>query len=568
MATGARTFSLEDTLLEPQVLQPPPTRHALFAFLLALAAVLHLATAGWGDISNGVEGQFAGSARGMMETGQWLLPANDGIPRLETPPLVHWLVIVSYKIFGVTATAARLPIAFAMVASIALTFLIGERLAGYWRGFAAGLIHLCSAGAFLLGRMVMPEPVFSAFIAGAFFCLVCGYQRRQFRRAWFAGFWLCASFACLAKGLPGLLYLAVVCILLAIFFREARLRFGLLLHWLYLLLFLLIVAPWFVWAERRFPGTLLHSLGWPGESGLSRWQFLVLQMGWLFPAAIVVLPGLLFATRRIIRPNEIAFADALPLGWMAVGFLPPLLLGDAPAYASMSMWSASALWAALAWERTPRPLRAAGAALLFLAGAAIGGIAAFPAESLGDITLLGIPAPSWLALRPLFQIAGGALVVFAIGAIYFALKQRPEIALVLVLGSMIPFGLCLAEGVSRLSPFFSLAHAAQFLNPRLGPQGQVLYEGSLQSGSSLTFYLNKKFFLVGQPPDFFEQSEATRQKYIDEHFVLEAWNRAEPIYFIIEQDRVVHWKKLVTARVHIYHQVTTCGRHIVLSNQL
>ena len=57
----------------------------------------------------------------------------------------YWLIILSYKIFGVTATAARLPIALAMIASIALTFLIGERLAGYWRGFAAGLIHLCSA---------------------------------------------------------------------------------------------------------------------------------------------------------------------------------------------------------------------------------------------------------------------------------------------------------------------------------------------------------------------------------------------------------------------------------------
>jgi hypothetical protein len=171
-------------------------------------------------------------------------------------------------------------------------------------------------------------------------------------------------------------------------------------------------------------------------------------------------------------------------------------------------------------------------------------------------------------LRPLFQIAGVALATFALGAIYFTLKERSEIALVLVMGSMIPFGLCLAEGASRLAPFFSLANTAQFLNARLGPDGQVLYEGSLQSGSSLALYLNRNFFLVGEPPDFFEQGEAARQKYLDEHFVLEAWNRADPIYFIIEQDRVVHWKKLVTARVHIYHQVTTCGRYIVLSNQL
>ena len=35
MVAGARTFSLEETFLSPQILNPPPTRHALLAFLLA-----------------------------------------------------------------------------------------------------------------------------------------------------------------------------------------------------------------------------------------------------------------------------------------------------------------------------------------------------------------------------------------------------------------------------------------------------------------------------------------------------------------------------------------------------
>jgi 4-amino-4-deoxy-L-arabinose transferase-like glycosyltransferase len=322
MVTGTRTFTLEDTLLEPQAIEPPPTRHALFIILLALAAVLHLATASWGDLCDGAEGQFAGGAREMLATQQWLVPTNDGVPRLETPPLVYWLIVVSYKIFGVTATAARLPVALAMIASIALTFLIGERLAGYWRGFAAGLIHLCSGGAFLLGRAVTPEPVFSAFVAGAIFCAVCGYQRRQFRRAWFAGVWLCAGLACLSKGLEGLSLLAAVCVLLAVFFREARLRFRLLLHWGYLLFFILLVAPWFIWAQNHFPGFFPRMLSGAGDSGLPHWQLLVLHLAWWFPASFLVLPGLFFAMRKILRAHEFSFAEALPLCWMAVGFLP------------------------------------------------------------------------------------------------------------------------------------------------------------------------------------------------------------------------------------------------------
>ena len=66
MSTGAKTFGLQDTLIEPQVLPPPPTRHALFAFLVALAAILQIGTAGWSDIHNGVEGHYAATALEMF----------------------------------------------------------------------------------------------------------------------------------------------------------------------------------------------------------------------------------------------------------------------------------------------------------------------------------------------------------------------------------------------------------------------------------------------------------------------------------------------------------------------
>ena len=336
MVTGARTFTLEDSLLEPQILPPPPTRHALFAFLLALAAIVHIGTAAWGDLYDGAEGQLAGGGREMLESRQWFLPTNNGIPLLQTPPLAYWATALSYKIFGVTATAARLPIALAMVASVAFTFLIGERLAGYWRGFAAGLIHLCSGSAFLLGRMITPDALFAVFFSGAIYCVVCGYQRRKFRWAWFIGFWAYASLSCLTKGAAAILYLAGECLLLALFFREARLRFRLLLRWPYLLLFLAVVAPWFVWAQIHFPGFLSSSLDWANAAALPRWQFLILHFAWWFPAIFLVLPGLILAPRKIFRPHELTFADALPLCWAAIAILPLLFFGERYLYSSVS----------------------------------------------------------------------------------------------------------------------------------------------------------------------------------------------------------------------------------------
>ena len=561
MAIGARTLTLEETFLEPGALEPPPTRHALFILLLALAAMLHLGTAGWGDVYDGLEGQFAGGAREMLLSQQWFVPTNDGVPRLDTPPLVYWLIALSYKALGVTPMAARLPAAIAMIVSVGLTFLIGERLAGYWRGFSAGLIHLCFAGTFLVGRSATAEPVASAFIAGAIYCAVCGYQRRPFRRAWFTGFWLCAGLGCLSKGTIVLVDLAGTLILSAIFFREARLRFQSLLHWMYLALFLCLVVPWYVWILKDLPGLSSMLFVWPGHGGLSRWEFFLLHFAWWFPASILVLPGMLFSIRKIMRPNEITLADVLPLFWIATGFLPLLVPNHQPVYSSIPLWGAFALWTALVWERTPRSLQVAGLSLLFLIGAILIGLAVTPKLWYG-------PAAAWINLRQLVGIAGLALGMFAILALYSAIRQRPEMALLLALVSMVPVGLCLTEGASRASSFFSLAGAARFLNVRLADGGQVFFDGPLRRASSLAFYLNQPFLLVGQQRFAPEGENGAVGNYVTEDSFLDGWKSSNPSYLIVDQARVSHWQAKIISRAHIFHQVTTCGHYVVLSNQL
>src|SRR5437773_11568885 len=317
----------------------------------------------------------------MVETHQWLLPTNDGVPRLQKPPLLYWLIILSFKLFGASAAAARLPGALAAVALVALIFLIGEKLTDYWRGFIAGLIYLSCCGTFLLARIVMPEPLVGAFIAGAIFCALCGYQRRKHRRVWFAGFWICSAFACLTKGLLGIVYPAAIFLLLSIFHHEARVRFRVLLRWEYLSIFLLIVAPWHIWVQWHFPRYCHYLVGsdWLGHlrglddathdfKGVPASEFLLMHLAWWFPWSIALLPGLIFAWRRVIRPREIEFSDTLSLCWMGIVFVPLLFLGQRQDYYSMSMWSALALWAAVAWDRMLRGWRAVGAVAVSLVG--------------------------------------------------------------------------------------------------------------------------------------------------------------------------------------------------------
>jgi len=246
------------------------------------------------------------------------------------------------------------------------------------------------------------------------------------------------------------------------------------------------------------------------------------------------------------------------------------------------MWSAFALWTATAWDRLPRSWRIVGVSLIAACGVAIltaaivfghssalqrrrGTVETFSAWE----TLQTIPPSIWNAMLPTATIIGLLLALFSGLAIYFIATGRRRLAATMIAAAMVPTGLGMIDGVSRMAQFFSLANAARYLNAHLGETGEVVYEGALHRGSSLVFYLHRKFSIVN-PPDVDDSFPGIEPKavVISEDALFEKWAAPENMFLIVDQSRVPYWEAELTRRFHIFDQVNASGGHVVLSNQL
>ena len=96
-------------------------------------------------------------------------------------------------------------------------------------------------------------------------------------------------------------------------------------------------------------------------------------------------------------------------------------------------------------------------------------------------------------------IVAAALIAGSVLPVYAIITVRERLAAISIAAVMVRAGLAMVEGVARMSPFFSLAEPARFLNEHGRGHGEVIFEGSLHQGSSLVFYLRQKFYLVNRP---------------------------------------------------------------------
>ncbi|MBL9212220.1 MAG: glycosyltransferase family 39 protein [Opitutaceae bacterium] len=216
--------------------------------------VLTLFAAGRLPLKNPDEPRYAGIAREMIATGDWVTPRLNDTRYFEKPPLVPWLVALSRLAFGPGDAAARLPSVVFGVGGVLLVYALGRRLFGREAGLAAAFVLGTSLLYFALSWLLLLDMVLSVTLSAALICFLLGVREPPGprRRGLFLGLYVSAALATLAKGLIGfLLPGAIMALWLLVLNQWHRLRP------LYLpsgcALFLLVAAPWHVLVAQRNP---------------------------------------------------------------------------------------------------------------------------------------------------------------------------------------------------------------------------------------------------------------------------------------------------------------------------
>src|SRR5580698_1230905 len=170
------------------------------------------------SLMHDVDAVQAQIARNMLTSGDWVTAHLDGIPYLEKAPLIYWLIAESYKVFGVSDWAARIPMVLAAIALAWITTAFGMWAFGRRAGFYAGLVISTCFGLFLFTRILIPDVMLTASIALSMWAFLRAVDEEEPRpRRW--AFLLAASLgtSLLFKSLIGVVFpIATALIYLAI----------------------------------------------------------------------------------------------------------------------------------------------------------------------------------------------------------------------------------------------------------------------------------------------------------------------------------------------------------------
>ena len=497
-------------------------------FLLALLAVglMYLLGLGAAPFLDPPEGFHAVIAQTIRLSGDPVTLRMDGVRYFDKPPLLYWLMALSFGVAGPTEAAARVWPALAAVGIAAVTGRIGVILGGPRVGLLAGLIVAANTGIFVFGREVKPDMVFILFIVLAYAGFVVAY--RGGGRGGLALFYASLGLATLTKDVLGAVGPLLV---VAVFLWLTRERpYSTWAPWWGVAILVAIALPWYLAVELRNDGFLWytvvdnHVLNFARQRAYPDEDVPLGALQFLGVTALAFLPWTLsmpWALRRTLRPP---WPDADTRLWALLGLWAVIVVGfftaspfKLPHY-GLPAFPALALLAARVWDDCIEALPGAASPralmvpvlVLFALVTVVFGLATFdhlplPASALQsvDVAARNLAARGQsVAASPLeayVPVLTKSTLVFGVATLALAVaawRRWPAAGVGVALAAMIAFLPMAGEGMAQFARGRSVRPLTEALVRRLVDADEVIHEGALENSASLLLAVKRPVHVV------------------------------------------------------------------------
>jgi 4-amino-4-deoxy-L-arabinose transferase-like glycosyltransferase len=541
------------------------------------------------SLMDDVDAVQAQIARNMLSSGDWVTARLDGVAYLEKPPLIYWMIAISYKVFGVHDWAARIPVVLSAIALCFVTAAFGAWAFGRRAGFYAGLCMSTCIGLFLFTRILIPDVLLTLVIALALWAFLRVLEEEEpHPRAWAAVFAASLGVGLLLKSLIAIVFPvgAVVIYLLCtrqIFSARVWKRLRPLSG---LAVILLIAAPWHILATLRNPPYFNFTMkSVPGEyhgffwfffineqllrflnlryprdyNTVPRLYFWLLNLAWLFPWSVYLPAAMKLSYRSVDRAGRTRLLALCWIGFVLVFFT----FSTTQEYYSMPSYPAFALLIGSGIAMNGRSLRIGTRVLtVFCSIAAVAAIAIL-------VAVRGVPTPadisqalssnpaaytlslghmedltlkSFAYLRIPLALAAAAFLIGAIGTVRTTSKN----VYVTVAIMMVVFFHAARLAMIDFDPYLSSRPLVNKLQQ--SPHGNLIVDHHYYWFSSVFFYTDRTALLLnGRFNNLVYGSYApgSPNVFIDDDQFRELWRRPERYYLFAKNTAVSHLESLV-----------------------
>lgn len=224
-----------------------------FTSIMALGVLVYFSNLGGNPIYILDESKNAACAMEMMQRGDAVVPTFNGQLRTDKPPLHYYFMIAAYRLFGVTAFAARFFSALSGILLLVVVYRNVRKLVNTQTAFFSCLALLCSVQLTVQFHLAVPDPYLILLVTISLFSFYNGFHRDTRQLKWL---YVASAFGFLAKGMIAVVLPAIILLLYLLILKQ--------LNWSILKRLKLAMGV-FIFAGIAFPWYIAVGIATEGE---------------------------------------------------------------------------------------------------------------------------------------------------------------------------------------------------------------------------------------------------------------------------------------------------------------